>query len=163
MHLQESRRSGEREGGREHGDTNKEREGQGEVYDMEGEKMEGGGRKGQRRLGYPAAKVQCHVYPRWRFTERETLVWQRNAGFVIENTLGDRQESSFVVVAHFLTPSPSFTFPLTHTHRHTNTLGQRQLPAPCGAPAERGHVRHQLPSRQLFFSHNSTQLRLSPR
>lgn len=32
------------EGRREQRDTNKEREGQGEVYDMEAEKMEGGGR-----------------------------------------------------------------------------------------------------------------------
>lgn len=55
MHLQESRRNGEREGGREHGDTNKEREGQGEVYDMEGEKMEGGGSKGPEKIGLPSS------------------------------------------------------------------------------------------------------------
>lgn len=68
MHLKERARNGKGEGGREHRDTNKEREGQGGVYDMEGEKMEGRGRKRpERRLSYPVANVQGHVHP--SFTE----------------------------------------------------------------------------------------------
>lgn len=59
-------------------------------------------------------------------SQKETLLWQRNSGFVIENW----QESSFVVVAHFLTPSPSLTLPLPNaqTHKHTQSAAAPSSP-----------------------------------
>lgn len=106
---------------------------------MEGKKMEGKGTTGaERRLSYPAAaKDQGHVHQ--PSTEEMSGTQTTKFGWCC---------SCFNSVSS------------THTTTHTHTVSGR-LPAPCGAPAERGHVRHQLPSRQLFFSHNSTQLRLS--
>ncbi len=74
MHFEESLRKREREGRREHGDTNKEREGQGEVYDMEGEKMEGGGRKGPEKIELHSKRSPVSCPSRWCFTERVTLL-----------------------------------------------------------------------------------------
>lgn len=53
-------------------DTNKEREGQGGVYDMEGQKMEGSARKGLEEIGLRSKKSPVSRPSSWCFTERAT-------------------------------------------------------------------------------------------
>lgn len=91
---------------------NKEREGQGGVYDMEGEKMEGKGTTGaERRLSYPAAaKDQGHVH------QASTVEMS-----------GTQTQKSFVGVARVLILCPARI--LRHTHTHTQSAAGSQLPA----------------------------------
>ena len=126
---------GEGEGRREHRDTNNGREGQGGVYDMEGEKMEGGGRKGPEKIGLHRRRSPVSHPSRCCFTAMGTLPWMwEKSGYGRKRSrlCGCCRRSSLcnsTSLLHF--PTHTHTHTQTHTHTHTthSVSGSSQRPA----------------------------------